>query len=149
MTKREKTIRHGKTQTTHNGRKRRATNTRSKLVDPNERAKQDHDTASRQRIVGGEETIIEQYPWQVAIRESYGAKTQFCGGSILTTRWVITAAHCTNEIENKNEIIITVGHTYSSYGEAREEPLFQESRVQAIIENKRWYQPERDKKRRY
>jgi secreted trypsin-like serine protease len=42
------------------------------------------------RIVGGVETKIEKYPWQVSIL----AASQFCGGSLVSPRWVLTAAHC-------------------------------------------------------
>lgn len=43
------------------------------------------------RIVGGNETTIEEYPWQVSLQESAG---HFCGGSIIEREWILTAAHC-------------------------------------------------------
>lgn len=46
---------------------------------------------SKRLIVGGEETTIEAYPYQVAILYS---NVQFCGGSIISDLWVLTAAHC-------------------------------------------------------
>jgi len=52
------------------------------------------------RIVDGSTASIDQYPWQAAVvfspsKESGNAqKRQFCGGSLLTSRIVITAAHC-------------------------------------------------------
>jgi hypothetical protein len=44
------------------------------------------------RVVGGHNASISQYPWQAALEYSGGP--QFCGGSLLTSRIVITAAHC-------------------------------------------------------
>ncbi|KAM7344443.1 trypsin beta-like [Cochliomyia hominivorax] len=43
------------------------------------------------RIVGGEDTSIENYPYQVSVR-LFGS--HICGGSIVNNRLVITAAHC-------------------------------------------------------
>ena len=40
---------------------------------------------------------ISQYPWQAAVVYSGGGSAydrQFCGGSLLTSRIVITAGHC-------------------------------------------------------
>ena len=45
------------------------------------------------RIVGGQETEIHEYPWQVGIEWSHGSHI-FCGGSIISTEWILTAAHC-------------------------------------------------------
>ena len=52
------------------------------------------------RIVGGEETTIGQWPWQVAITANPGIfsgngfERHLCGGSLVTPRLVVTAAHC-------------------------------------------------------
>ncbi len=52
-------------------------------------------------IIGGRQTPIEQVPWQVYIEggllEAAGKTfTTFCGGSILDSTHILTAAHCTD-----------------------------------------------------
>ena len=46
------------------------------------------------RIVGGGETEVNEYPWQVGL-VSAGSRTPWCGGSLISDRHVLTAAHCT------------------------------------------------------
>ncbi|KAL7848526.1 hypothetical protein AOLI_G00232440 [Acnodon oligacanthus] len=46
-----------------------------------------------QRIVGGNEATPGEIPWQVAL-VTKDKKLVFCGGSLLTEVWVVTAAHC-------------------------------------------------------
>jgi secreted trypsin-like serine protease len=52
------------------------------------------------KIVGGSTASISQYPWQAAVVISPSKlsgnahQRQFCGGSLLTSRIVITAGHC-------------------------------------------------------
>jgi len=47
------------------------------------------------RVFGGKDAAGGQFPWNVAVITDYSDdKTYFCGGSILTSNWVLTAAHC-------------------------------------------------------
>merc|ERR1711892_390945 len=46
------------------------------------------------RIVGGVETEVNEYPWQGALVSRTG-RTPFCGGTLISNRHVMTAAHCT------------------------------------------------------
>ncbi|CAL4141918.1 unnamed protein product, partial [Meganyctiphanes norvegica] len=48
-----------------------------------------------ERIVGGDTTVHGEVPWQVLINiECDDGQKRFCGASLLTQKWVITAAHC-------------------------------------------------------
>ncbi|HEX2919576.1 MAG TPA: trypsin-like serine protease [Bacteroidales bacterium] len=42
------------------------------------------------KITGGTDALISDYPWQVYII----AGSKACGGSIISDRWILTAAHC-------------------------------------------------------
>ncbi|XP_004930029.2 trypsin, alkaline C isoform X1 [Bombyx mori] len=88
-----------------------------------------------QRIVGGTETTIQQYPEMVALLFSFlgTSFSQSCGGSILNSRAVLTAGHCVvgdpawrwrlrvgssmpnsgGVVHNTNRIIIHPGYTTS------------------------------------
>ncbi|XP_014367559.2 spaetzle-processing enzyme isoform X2 [Papilio machaon] len=50
------------------------------------------------RIAGGTETELNQFPWTILLRASFdfGVNvTKFdCGGSIISSRYILTAAHC-------------------------------------------------------
>merc|ERR1712179_210182 len=43
------------------------------------------------RIVGGEEAPLHEFPWQISLRN---LGSHICGGSIINSNQVITAAHC-------------------------------------------------------
>ncbi|XP_012866691.1 PREDICTED: brain-specific serine protease 4-like [Dipodomys ordii] len=43
------------------------------------------------RVVGGQDSGDAEWPWVVSIRKN---GTHHCAGSLLTRRWVVTAAHC-------------------------------------------------------
>ncbi|KAM9795117.1 coagulation factor IXa [Neosynchiropus ocellatus] len=50
------------------------------------------------RIVGGAVVSPGEIPWQVAL-VAHPSGQLFCGGTILSERWVITAAHCLAELK--------------------------------------------------
>lgn len=47
------------------------------------------------RISGGLQASSGQFPWEVFVLPEDAGETSYCGGSILTSTWVLTAAHCT------------------------------------------------------
>ncbi|XP_074534840.1 transmembrane protease serine 4a [Halichoeres trimaculatus] len=48
-------------------------------------------TGSQDRVVGGLDASIEDWPWQVSLQQN-GQHT--CGGSLVSPQWIVTAAHC-------------------------------------------------------
>lgn len=53
---------------------------------------------SQERIIGGHPAALGQFPYTASLR--YVANgNHFCGGTIISSRWVLSAAHCTGMIE--------------------------------------------------
>ncbi|XP_064078488.1 trypsin-1-like [Macrobrachium nipponense] len=81
------------------------------------------------RIVGGVETEVNEYPWQVGVVYT-GSWTVFCGGSIHSEGYVITAAHCVDGTQSSNPPIeVLLGAHDVSAGL----PLPQRIRVKSIV----------------
>ncbi|XP_031550202.1 chymotrypsin-like elastase family member 2A [Actinia tenebrosa] len=54
------------------------------------------------RIVGGYEAAKGAWPWQAMLlyQTASGSWKQFCGGTLITPEWVVTASHCVNDVRN-------------------------------------------------
>uniref|UniRef100_A0A8C7ENQ0 t-plasminogen activator n=1 Tax=Neovison vison TaxID=452646 RepID=A0A8C7ENQ0_NEOVI len=67
------------------------------------------------RIKGGLYTDITSHPWQAAIfvknRRSPGERF-FCGGILISSCWVLSAAHCFQERYNPHHLRVVLGRTY-------------------------------------
>ena len=52
------------------------------------------------RIIGGIDAERNEYPWQVGLmfKSSRGRQSSFCGGSLISSQHILTAAHCTEGI---------------------------------------------------
>merc|ERR1719219_167215 len=79
------------------------------------------------RIVGGTETEINEYPWMASIADSQ--ESQFCGGTLIASKWVLTAAHCMfkdqaeTQPRTAEELLVVLGeHDLLTEGEASKIP---------------------------
>ncbi|KAL0124384.1 hypothetical protein PUN28_006307 [Cardiocondyla obscurior] len=59
------------------------------------------------QIVGGDEAAEGEYPYVVSIKDLF--QNHFCGGAIVSEKYVITAAHCLEKITDPSSIRIGAG----------------------------------------
>ncbi|XP_015280486.1 PREDICTED: plasma kallikrein [Gekko japonicus] len=50
------------------------------------------------RVVGGTNSTLGEWPWQVSLHVKLSVQKHHCGGSIIGDRWILTAAHCTEDL---------------------------------------------------
>ncbi|XP_075972381.1 trypsin-2-like [Anticarsia gemmatalis] len=66
-------------------------------------------------IIGGEEVSIEQYPYMVLYGFVFPPFTPVCGGFIVSQNHVITAAHCSKDLDPKR-LELRIGNSYGMNG---------------------------------
>merc|ERR1719187_1747779 len=55
-------------------------------------------------IVGGENAPLSLYPWMVSLEEY---RQHYCGAAIISSRWLVTAAHCVDDANLPKTTILT------------------------------------------
>ena len=64
------------------------------------------------RVEGGEEVVPHSIPWQVTIFDQsgdFGNDIAGCGGTLISSKHVLTAAHCAKEDQNCARYSVGVG----------------------------------------
>jgi len=64
------------------------------------------------RIVGGQATEVNEYPWITLLNIVRNGKSYRCGGSLIASEWVVTAAHCVfheNQVASGSMITVILG----------------------------------------
>ncbi len=78
-------------------------------------------TSSVAGIINGEDASITEFPFQVALLDKGSAGTgQFCGGTFLNSRYVLTAAHCVDEVVSGDIEVLAGTDDLSAGGERLE-----------------------------
>jgi secreted trypsin-like serine protease len=67
----------------------------------------------RKQIIGGAAATRGQFPWQVALIMD---SSSICGGSLILTNWVVSAAHCTYQRTNVSVRIGTIDYAVIPVG---------------------------------
>ncbi|CAG0904568.1 unnamed protein product, partial [Cyprideis torosa] len=67
------------------------------------------------RIINGYDAKLGQIPHQVSLQKNED-NSHFCGGSIISNEWIVTAAHCIKG-KNLSEIQVVAGTVNLKAGE--------------------------------
>ena len=83
---------------------------------------------TQKRIVGGTVAQKHEYPWHIGIQHKFQDHPH-CGGTIISSKYVITAAHCMQYSANEIEVLIAEHDTQDS----DESKHFYKALVESVI----------------
>ncbi|XP_023778641.1 acrosin-like isoform X1 [Cyanistes caeruleus] len=64
------------------------------------------------RVVGGADALPGAWPWIVSIRHPWvPGLRHLCGGSLIRAEWVLTAAHCFDQVTDIGMVYLVIGAT--------------------------------------
>ncbi|XP_039277624.1 trypsin isoform X2 [Nilaparvata lugens] len=69
---------------------------------------------TKTRIVGGQVTYVNQYPWMALLMYN---NRFYCGGSLISNKYVLTAAHCVSSFNKKKISVRLLEHDRDSDNE--------------------------------
>ncbi|XP_031331925.1 brachyurin-like [Photinus pyralis] len=84
------------------------------------------------KIVGGDEAALHGFPYQVAIFIQVPQGTGFCGGSLISDKHILTAAHC---VSSASSALVMVG----AHNIKAEESNRQEFNTTSFAVHEQWF----------
>ena len=70
------------------------------------------------RIINGEVAPDNYWPWIVSLQmytdQNRTSRYHFCAGSLITSQYILTAAHCFDNPKNYSSIVVKIGSNYVS-----------------------------------
>ncbi|KAM4700141.1 chymotrypsin-like elastase family member 1 [Discoglossus pictus] len=84
------------------------------------------------RVVGGTDAVTNSWPWQISLQYlSGGSWYHTCGGTLIRSNWVLTAAHC---VDRSSTYRVVVGDHNIYQNDGREQYIS----VQKVLIHANW-----------